>query len=244
MHALSASELLSAWEQGQAQPREQQALRLLAAACPEMTVEALARLSIGQRDASLLTLREWTFGPQLVGLANCPHCSERLELTFNSADIQASPRNEQEEVHCLSVAEHVVRWRLPNSLDVMAVSDGQAVDETRKSLLARCVLTVQQGGEERSTDQLPQEIADAVVQQMAETDPQADVQLALACPACGHTWQATFDIVSFFWSEINAWAYRTLREVHTLARAYGWTEGDILALSPQRRQLYLEMATA
>ena len=79
---------------------------------------------------------------------------------------------------------------------------------------------------------------------MAETDPQADVQLALACPACGHTWQATFDIVSFFWSEINAWAYHTLREVHGLALAYGWTETDILALSPQRRQLYLEMATA
>jgi uncharacterized protein (UPF0212 family) len=242
MRALSASELLSAWEQGQAQPPVQQALRLLAAACPEMTSEALARLSIGQRDASLLTLREWTFGPQLVGLANCPHCNERLELTFNIADIRASPKNEPEEVHSLSVAESVVRWRLPNSLDAMAMSGSHDVDEARKLLLARCVLTVQQGSEERSTDQLPPEIANAVVQQMAEADPQADVQLALACPACGHAWQAAFDIISFFWSEINAWAYRTLREVHTLAQAYGWTERDILALSPQRQQFYLEMA--
>jgi hypothetical protein len=32
-----------------------------------------------------------------------------------------------------------------------------------------------------------------------------------------------------------------LAEVHSLARAYGWTESEILALSPQRRSTYLEM---
>ena len=78
---------------------------------------------------------------------------------------------------------------------------------------------------------------------MAEADPQADIQLALSCPACGHQWLSTFDIVSFFWSEINAWAYRILREVHILASAYGWREADILAMSPYRRQLYLEMVS-
>jgi hypothetical protein len=78
---------------------------------------------------------------------------------------------------------------------------------------------------------------------MAEVDPQADVQLAMACPACSHEWQLTFDILSFFWNEINAWASRILDEVHTLASAYGWREADILALSPHRRQLYLERAS-
>jgi hypothetical protein len=78
---------------------------------------------------------------------------------------------------------------------------------------------------------------------MVQADPQADVQLALTCPACGHQWEATFDIASFFWSEIDSWAHRILREVHTLASAYGWREADILAMSPQRRQLYLEMVS-
>ena len=50
-----------------------------------------------------------------------------------------------------------------------------------------------------------------------------------------------FDIVSFFWAEIDAWARRVLREVNVLARAYGWRESDILALSPVRRQIYLSM---
>ena len=66
MRALSAPELLSVWERGQAQPPVQRTLTLLAAACPGILPDALAELSIGQRDARLLTLREWTFGPQLV----------------------------------------------------------------------------------------------------------------------------------------------------------------------------------
>ena len=78
---------------------------------------------------------------------------------------------------------------------------------------------------------------------MAQADPQADVQLALSCPVCGHKWQTAFDIVSFFWSEINAWAARILREVHILAWGYGWREADILALRPWRREVYLEMVS-
>jgi hypothetical protein len=85
---------------------------------------------------------------------------------------------------------------------------------------------------------------DAVIARMAEADPQADVQLDLSCPACRHRWLAVFDIVSFLWSEIDASARRTLQDVHRLATAYGWREPDILALTPWRRQVYLEMAGA
>jgi hypothetical protein len=50
-------------------------------------------------------------------------------------------------------------------------------------------------------------------------------------------------VVSFFWMEVESWAYRILRQVHALASAYGWSEGDILAMSPWRRQFYLEMVS-
>lgn len=92
--------------------------------------------------------------------------------------------------------------------------------------------------------QLPESVITALSQRMAGADPQADVHLALDCPDCGHQWRAAFDIVSFFWSEIGVWAKRVLREVHILASAYGWREDDILAMSPWRRQVYLEMLGA
>ena len=76
---------------------------------------------------------------------------------------------------------------------------------------------------------------------MEVCDPLAAIDIPLDCLNCGHQWQPLFDIVSFFWTEIAAQARRLLREVHTLARYYGWREADILAMSAIRRQFYLEM---
>jgi hypothetical protein len=239
MRALSATELLAVWEQGQGQLPVQQALILLAAACPEAPLDALASLRIGRRDAGLLTLREWTFGPQLVSLAVCPGCGERLELAFDVADIRA-PEDGPDEPLSLTVAGCEVAFRLPNSLDLIAAANVGDVAASRQLLLERCVLAVQRAGE-APAGALPPEVVAAISARMAEADPQADVQLALVCPACGQPWHAALDIVSFFWSEINAWAIRVLRDVHALASAYGWREADILALSPWRRQCYLEM---
>jgi len=241
MRVLSALEWLNVWEHGQAQSLPARALAILAAACPDTPPETLARLNIGQRDACLLTLREWTFGPQLAGLAMCPSCGERLELTCNVADIQAPSPDASESTLSLHMAGYEVCFRLPNSLDLMAVAASTDEALPHQQLLERCLLAVRYQGIEQAIDQLPTDVEQAVGARMAQADPQADVQLALSCPGCRHHWQAPFDIVSFFWNELNAWACRILRDVHTLASAYGWREADILAMSSWRRQVYLEM---
>lgn len=260
MRALSAAELLDIWERGQARSPAQRALVLLTAACSDTPADLLAKLSIGQRDACLLTLREWIFGPQLDCLVICPECSERLELALDVADIRVAdlapaPSPEWEErgeavgsgeaadVLSLGVGDYEVEFRLPNSLDLVAIAGSEDAEATRHLLLERCLLTAHCGDKDPSAHQLPAGVVDAVVERMVQADPQADVQLAVACPSCDHQWQVTFDIVSFFWSELNTWAQRTLYEVHTLARAYGWREADILATSPWRRQFYLEMVS-
>jgi hypothetical protein len=51
------------------------------------------------------------------------------------------------------------------------------------------------------------------------------------------------DIITFFWMEIKTRARRLLTEVHLLARTYGWSENDILTMSPRRRTMYLQMVT-
>lgn len=253
MNSLSAWDLLHIWEQGWAQLPAERGLTLLAAACPDMPVDALAELSIGQRDARLLALRKRTFGPQLASLVTCPDCGERLELAVGVADLLVSDGTAGLAAHgletgedgsatlSLAAASYEVRFRLPNSLDLLAVAGCQDPDAARQLLLERCLLRVRQNGDEADPAQLPAEVVAATVERMAQADPQADVQLDLSCPTCDHRWQAAFDIVSFFWNEIDTWAQRTLRQVHVLASAYGWREADILAMSPWRRQLYLEM---
>jgi len=241
MRVLSAAELLEVWEQGLSQSADQRALMLLAAACPETPPEQLLELSIGQRDARLLTLREWMMGPQLVSLATCPSCGDRLELNFAIADIRIAPKVEPATVLSLQVANYDIQFRLPNSEDLNMIAGHGDLNTANHHLLNRCILCVQHQGEVQPSDQLPDSVIQEILHQMAQADPQADIQLALSCPACRHDWQATFDIVSFFWTEIHAWACRILREVHTLASVYGWRESDILAMSPQRRQIYLEL---
>jgi hypothetical protein len=231
MRTLSATELLDAWERGLGQRPAERALTLLAAASPETSPDALTGFSIGRRDAGLLAIREQTFGPSVTGLADCPNCSERIELTFDVSEIQAPPAAVSPD----SLTASGVRFRLPDSRELLALAGCEDVAAGRALLLRRCVI-------DRDAENLAEEDVQAIVSAMAEADPQADIQLDLSCPACAHRWFAVFDIASFLWTEINAWAHRTLQDVHRLALAYGWREPDILALSPWRRQVYLEMA--
>jgi hypothetical protein len=106
------------------------------------------------------------------------------------------------------------------------------------------VIAAERDGESVPASSLPETVLSAAAAFLAAADAQADVQLAVSCAGCGHGWTALFDIVSFFWSELEAWALGILREVHTLASAYGWREADILALSPARRLSYLQLVSA
>jgi hypothetical protein len=248
MQSLSAFDLLTLWENGLPQPSFQRALSLLASAFPETPPATLAALPIGQRDTCLLTLRAWTFGPRLNSLATCPACGARLELAFDVADILAGrlPDLHESELpapkETLSLAEdgYTVTFRLPNSVDLATLADHP--DPSPLHLLESCLLHAVYAETPIRADQLPENVVRAIAEQMAVADPQADVQIALTCP-CGHPWQATFDILSFFWAELHAWAQRILREIHLLASVYGWSEMDILALPPARRAMYLQMVT-
>lgn len=241
MRTLTATELLGAWEQGLAQPPARRGLTLLALAAPETPPEELARFSIGMRDAQLLRLRECNFGPSIKGSAACPACGLQLELDFRVADVQvASPVRAPDRL-AVRRGDYEASFRLPNSQDLTELPAGGDEAALKRALLQRCLLEIKHAGVPIAADQLPAEVTQAISERMAESDPQANLQLTLVCPQCTHRWQEPLDIVSFLWSEIQAWSVRLLREAHVLASAYGWAEADILAMSPWRRQSYLEL---
>ena len=115
------------------------------------------------------------------------------------------------------------------------------LDGARATLLTGCIASATRDGEVIEASALPSEVLDTVVARLRQLDPQADVALDLTCPQCQHGWREPFDIVTFFWSEVAVAARRLLVEVHDLASAYGWSESEILHLSPARRDAYLEM---
>ena len=240
MRSPSASNLLAAWERGLTQRPFEQALALLAAACPEETSVELAELSIGQRDARLLRLRTATFGERLTSVARCPQCAETLEFEFDVSDILVE--SEPPSSLSIEVDGYTAEFRLPNSADLAAIAGANG--HTSSHLLERCILSLTHAGIPVHVAALPETVIAAISDCMAQADPQNDVQIDLSCPACGQNWRAPFDIVSYLWSEVNAWAGRLLGEIHTLAFTYGWAEADILAMSSTRRRRYLAMIQA
>ena len=265
MRMLSASELLGVWERGRVKGPIDQALLLLATACPDTPTDELARLSIGLRDHALLTLREWTFGRAITSTTRCPQCGEQLELEFDAAGFSSQPHSitlpvandtSTDRVFSLATEGYTLRFRCATSHDLAAFSqsadsndksDGGIAHDARRvriRLFERCILTVDRNGLAVPVGALPDSVLHALTVQMAEADPHANLELSASCPVCGNGWNVIFDVVSYFWIEIDHWARRVLHEIHLLARAYGWSEQEILDLSPLRRQCYLDMVRA
>lgn len=244
MRAISAAELLNVWERGLAQAPPARALTLLASACPEISSESLAKLTVGERDARLMTLRKWTFGSEFVCVASCKGCGEQLELSFDAGDLFAKDDAVSSESFSLTVDEYELWFRLPNSLDLAELANCKDLNAARQRLLERCVSKIERQGQSIPITDASAFVLEALATRMGEIDGCGNMQLLLNCPQCAHSGEVIFDIESFFWKEINAWATRILREVHQLASAYGWREIDVLNMSAWRRQVYLNLIGA
>jgi hypothetical protein len=239
----SNSDLIALWERGSGEHPVDRALMLLSACSPSEPQDELARLSIGARDARLFEIYERLFGPLLNAFAHCPACNEPLEYTLSTHELKASTSSPTDPSPLILDDRRIsLRLRLPNSLDLRAVSICTEPELAAKMLTDRCIVEAKLGGHPVPTPELPPEISETISSALAAADPGAEMLIDLSCSVCSHAWQVTLDIERFLWSKISATAKRLLRDVHALASAYGWRETDILALSTVRRQTYVEMA--
>ncbi|RKH61640.1 phage baseplate protein [Corallococcus aberystwythensis] len=239
MRPLNAHDIVRICEWGRDKHALDRAMVLLRAASPGVEPAALARLSIGRRDALLLELRARVFGPKLEVLVLCPKCRERLELSLTTEELRLplpeAPRSP------LVVGDYALDYRLPDSLDLAELAPLRDARVARARLLQRCVREARFQGQPVALSTVPEEVLTALSTRVGEDDPQADISFRLQCATCRNSWRAAFDILSFFWTELEAQARKLQREVHELAQAYGWTEAIILSLSAPMRRRYLEL---
>lgn len=209
---------------------------------PDSSRDLLASLPLGKRDSLLLALRRMTFGDTLQGRCSCRQCGEAVEFELSCTALAKDVGEPQEKIICRD--EYTVTLRPLNSFDLAAAAGAFTLEDARELLLHRCVVEALHQGKAVDSKKLPPAIVDGIVTTAPATDPRAEVQLDLNCPACRHQWRILFDISRFLWQEICARARQLLMTVHQLAGAYGWSEADILSLSPARRAVYLQMVSA
>jgi len=260
--------LLQAWERGHDASPGEHGLILLTVAYPDVPVSELRYWPVGRRDAALFGLFDRLFGSRLSAQAECPHCSAELEMDFPISTFSLPTAKPASNRFVLQYADYRLTYRLPTAGDLATLGVPGKVSgsvQTRSRwLLRQCVLDVSKDRQSGTSDErepgatsqpelteradalsandIPDEVlealASAVVSTASSVDPLAEVELKLDCPECAFSWQASFDIVSFLWSELDVWAKQMLREIHILASNYGWSEANIIALSPERRQHY------
>ncbi|MFC8700893.1 hypothetical protein ACFUIV_01870 [Streptomyces anulatus] len=254
---LTEARLLDIWETGNGRKPPARVLLLAAAGAglpetgpdgtgqpdPRSDLQTVADRTLAALNGLLLDLRERCFGTALPCAADCPHCAEQLDVSLTTAELRppgdrVAPPGGAPATGRVHVDGHEVTYRALTGGDLLAVDPD--APGARRTLLGRCVL----GAVPPAPDGPSDAVLEAVAERLGALDPGADTAVALTCPYCRHSWTAALDLGGYLWAEVEAYARRLLHEVHVLARAYGWTEADVLGASPVRRQYYLEAATA
>ncbi|HJW11511.1 MAG TPA: hypothetical protein VJ598_06985 [Albitalea sp.] len=233
--ALDADALLALWERMLAQGRDAALLQAL----PD------APRTLGERNAQLLGLHASWFGDELELLSHCPACGSAAQFSAGCAMLAARPPVQAPAPrHRLEALGHTIEFRLPEPADIAAAADASDDDAFAGELLARCVLGCTRDGAPLPPNELPAPVLEALSQRMESLDPTASVAFDLACPQCGTPWEARLDVGQLLSQKLQAAAERVLLDVDALARAYGWSEPEVLRLSPTRRAAYLQLAGA
>jgi len=216
-------------------------------------VELLARVARGIDDAAvdwralpltdvdvaLLELRRLVIGDHVRTAVRCTSaaCGAPFDVSFRLSDYlkhhrpAATRAVAAADAGWFRLGDSEVAFRLPTAEDALAVSS-----ESKPALVlaSRCIRpsTLARGMRKR---------IEAAMQKMA---PSLFDELDCSCHECGEPVPIAFDPVSYVLEELARRAAHVYEEVHLLARAYHWSEQEILALSHQRRARYAELAYA
>jgi hypothetical protein len=235
-----AETLLAIWEQGLGHAPSLRAEAMLQRLNP-----AAAPRTLGVRNRRLIDLHARLFGDELELSSHCPACSATVQFSSLCCALISDSKDERSTpTEHIEIAPYAIEFRLPDRSDVtVAASDGDG-EEFARRLLYRCVVSATRDGAGIAAGDLPDDALDALSRRIESLDPLALVSFSLECPECRTCWDAPLDLDQLLWTKVQAAAERLLLDVDALARTYGWTERDVLALTPSRRAAYLQLAGA
>ncbi len=244
MRALTTREMLELWESGAALHPGDRRAALVGLVVPEAAHRAPPDQPLGDCDTALWQARRASFGDAATGVVRCPGCGERLEFDISCSRMVDGRRPAATRVEVCE-GDFVAEVRAATCADLQAAARCLDVDAAKRVLLERCVVRLSRSGEVAGEiHTLPPTLVQKIADAMIAADGAAETLVVVECPTCRRTSEHVIDISQFLWAEVCDRAIRVLVEVHLLARAYGWSEDDILAMSARRRAAYLHLVTA
>ena len=242
---LSAAQILDVTDAGADADPVARGSVLLATTHPEWEPEQVSGLVLGERESLLLEVRRATLGDVLSARTVCPGCGAGLAADVPAAWLRrdgdpatAAPTFE------LELGAVVLTIRPPDGTVLARAAAEPDVDSCRLALLAGCIVRAAGPAGILDPAELPSDVVAAAGEAIVERDPRCEFTVALSCVSCGHDWEAGFDAGLFLWEELVAMSIRLADNVDLLARAYHWSEAEIVAMSSRRRRRYVERVTS
>lgn len=215
-----------------------------------VSVENVRGLSIGDREMLLTAVRRLAFGSRIEAIARCPQagCGAMLDLDIDVERLCSPPTEGMPgPSYSIDVAgeggDLRVRFRLPTGADQEAAAR-QAFADPRASarlLFERCILeVVDPAGQPLDIAMCAGLINGPLEDAIRRLDPSIETILQLTCPSCGHETAVLLDFGAYLLAEL-AGGETIYHQVDRIARAYHWSEADILRLPLPRRRRYLRL---
>lgn len=212
-------------------------------ACSAVPVgeDELWALTLAERIEALATIVAQTEGgDRIAWTQRCPHCSEALEISVPCALLREEvQRSRQEPTVSITLdASRRLLVRRPTGADQRAWS-GETYgteEEAAAAILRRLVAPAGAPPNGLNASDL-QYVSD----ELDMLDPLPAFQVTTVCPGCGATAMLQVDLEATLLMKLRGRQRALVAVVHRLAAAYGWTEEEVLAIPPHRREDYLSL---
>ncbi|MFN3324556.1 MAG: hypothetical protein ACK5AZ_13750 [Bryobacteraceae bacterium] len=196
----------------------------------ELSESELWRWTVTRRMQALLAVASASGGTRRETAVVCPEpeCRQTMQIEL---DLRAFRRSCDDETFRFSpdgAAEFV--FRLPNGLDQLRFV--QELDDDPLRLVPELIAS-------GDLQAFRPEWLPLLEAELEERDPFTVLELSATCPGCGASNSHHFDLEAFLLRDLARKQTALLEAIHRIARAYHWSEREILALPPHRRDYYL-----
>lgn len=192
--------------------------RMLAPAASELRPEDLGQLCIDDVDRLFGAVYRYLFGDEAEMRQTCLDCGKAFELTIALAQLESGPDRETGGLD-LPGGTRLRPVTVAHLARTAAGADPEALIDA--AIAAR-------GSDDRA----------AIIDAFDRLASPAIDTLETDCPHCGSGQRIAFDLSRFLLACVARERPLLLREAHLLARSYGWSFDEIMALDrPTRHEL-------
>lgn len=164
--------------------------------------------------------------------ATCPACDTAFDVPAALTDAPRKPAGDGFPVVLVETSLGQRRFEAPNGRHEEQLA--QAADDPVRTLIGACGLSPTATEDARAfTEADLVRIEDA----LDRASPEVADRVSTSCPSCSSVTEVRLDPLAFAFPK----ARQILMEVHTIAKAYHWSEAEVLALPSSRRRAYCGM---